>query len=143
MYLPAGRLDMLRVLGGHGADLGATDSAGDSALYWAARQGHAAVIRWLVEQGVSLDTQNKVSTTNTTCYNLCAVQCFIFIFCGEESSFSFYCLFSFSFCLFSFHILLGLAGRGVYPHGLQVRAHRGGAVLGRHRHQPRHARPRE
>ena len=78
---------MLRVLGGHGADLGATDSAGDSALYWAARQGHAAVIRWLVEQGVSLDTQNKVSTTNTTCYNPLAVfyfhfveRCFLFPF---------------------------------------------------------------
>ena len=89
---------MLRVLGGHGADLGATDSAGDSALYWAARQGHAAVIRWLVEQGVSLDTQNKVSTTNTTSYNHLRVFYFHFLRRGVF----FFFLFSFSFCLFSF-----------------------------------------
>ena len=90
---------MLRVLGGHGADLGATDSAGDSALYWAARQGHAAVIRWLVDQGVSLDTQNKVSTTNTTPYIVPAPCSILFSL--------FVCLFVFVDLVFHF-ILLGV-----------------------------------
>ena len=30
---------------------------GDSAVYWAARQGHLEVVRYLKEEGVSLDTQ--------------------------------------------------------------------------------------
>lgn len=33
---------------------------GDSAVYWAARQGHVEVIKYLHEEGVALDTQNKV-----------------------------------------------------------------------------------
>merc|ERR1719471_2558258 len=45
-----GRLEMLQVLNGHGADLGAVDVQGDNAVYWAARQGHSGVIRYLVEQ---------------------------------------------------------------------------------------------
>ena len=57
-----GRLEMLRVLHGHGADLGALDVQGDNAVYWAARQGHSSVIQYLVEQGVRVDTQNKVVT---------------------------------------------------------------------------------
>ena len=56
-----GRLEMLRVLGGHGADLTKLDSQGDSAVYWAARQGHTPVIEYLVTQGVRVDQQNKVS----------------------------------------------------------------------------------
>ena len=55
-----GRLEMLQVLGGHGADLAALDSQGDSAVYWAARQGHTPVIEYLVTQGVRVDQQNKV-----------------------------------------------------------------------------------
>ena len=55
-----GRLEMLQVLNGHGADLGAVDVQGDNAVYWAARQGHSGVIRYLVEQGVRVDAQNKV-----------------------------------------------------------------------------------
>ena len=55
-----GRLEMLRVLGGHGADLTKLDSQGDSAVYWAARQGHTPVIEYLVTQGVRVDQQNKV-----------------------------------------------------------------------------------
>ena len=38
---------------------------GDTAVYWAARQGHLEVIRYLVGEGVSLNTQNKVNATNT------------------------------------------------------------------------------
>ena len=56
-----GRLDMLRVLRGHGADLAAIDLQGDNAIYWAARQGHSGVIEYLVDQGVRVDQQNKVS----------------------------------------------------------------------------------
>ena len=33
---------------------------GDSAVYWAARQGHAPVIRFLVDHGVHVNQQNKV-----------------------------------------------------------------------------------
>ena len=34
-----------QVLVAHGANLGVADQQGDSAVYWAARQGHAPVIR--------------------------------------------------------------------------------------------------
>ncbi|KAG8176353.1 hypothetical protein JTE90_006143, partial [Oedothorax gibbosus] len=36
---------------------------GDSAIYWAARQGHDQVIRYLYEEGVSVDIQNKAKET--------------------------------------------------------------------------------
>ena len=56
-----GRLEMLKVLMSHGANLGAVDSAGDSGMSWAARQGHSQVLQFLVEQGVHVNQQNKVS----------------------------------------------------------------------------------
>ena len=56
-----GRLEMLRVLAGHGANLGQVDTQGDSAVYWAARQGHTQAIQYLVEQGVHVNQQNKVT----------------------------------------------------------------------------------
>ena len=62
-----GRLDMLRVLRGHGADLTALDLQGDNAIYWAARQGHSGVIEYLVDQGVKVDQQNKVSCRSDLC----------------------------------------------------------------------------
>ena len=55
-----GRLEMLKVLMSHGANLGAVDSAGDSGMSWAARQGHSQVLQFLVEQGVHVNQQNKV-----------------------------------------------------------------------------------
>ena len=55
-----GRLDMLKVLLSHGANLSAVDSAGDSGVSWAARQGHSGVLQYLVEQGVHVNQQNKV-----------------------------------------------------------------------------------
>ena len=55
-----GRLEMLKVLLSHGANLGAVDSAGDSGVSWAARQGHSGVLQFLVEQGVHVNQQNKV-----------------------------------------------------------------------------------
>ena len=57
-----GRLEMLKVLLSHGANLGALDSAGDSGVSWAARQGHSAVLQFLVEQGVHVNQQNKVTS---------------------------------------------------------------------------------
>ena len=60
-----GRLEMLKVLLSHGANLGAVDSAGDSGMSWAARQGHSQVLQFLVEQGVHVNQQNKVSTTTS------------------------------------------------------------------------------
>ena len=55
-----GRLEMLKVLLSHGANLGAVDSAGDSGVSWAARQGHSGVLQFLVEHGVHVNQQNKV-----------------------------------------------------------------------------------
>lgn len=34
---------------------------GDSCIYWAARQGQLDVIKYLKEENVSLDTQNRVN----------------------------------------------------------------------------------
>ena len=51
---------MLKVLLSHGANLSAVDSAGDSGVSWAARQGHSGVLQYLVEQGVHVNQQNKV-----------------------------------------------------------------------------------
>lgn len=39
-----------------------TDYRGDSAVYWAARQGHEEVIQFLVSQGVLINQQNKASS---------------------------------------------------------------------------------
>ena len=89
-----GRLEMLRVLGGHGADLTALDSQGDSAVFWAARQGHTPVIEYLVTQGARVDQQNKVSRGAFSCVDTC----FLFI------------------CYFV--LILFTVGRGVYSHGL-------------------------
>ena len=58
-----GRLEMLQVLVAHGANLGIMDQQGDSAVYWASRQGHAKVVKYLVEQGVHVNKQNKVIST--------------------------------------------------------------------------------
>ena len=46
---------------------------GDTAIYWAARQGHLEAIRCLHEAGVSLDSQNKVGTqlNFVHCVHLC------------------------------------------------------------------------
>jgi ankyrin repeat protein len=35
----------IKVLSTHGANLGQVDQQGDSALYWAARQGHHPVVK--------------------------------------------------------------------------------------------------
>ena len=91
-----GRLDMLRVLRGHGADLSALDLQGDNAIYWAARQGHSGVIEYLVDQGVRVDQQNKVSVIDS---------CSIFFY--------FSVLFHFISVLFTC-----VAWRSVYPHWL-------------------------
>ena len=37
------------------------DNRGDSAVYWAARQGHQDVVQYLISQGVHVNQQNKVS----------------------------------------------------------------------------------
>ncbi len=39
---------------------GLVDYRGDSAIYWAARQGHEEIIQYLVSQGVHINQQNKV-----------------------------------------------------------------------------------
>ena len=39
---------------------GLVDYRGDSAIYWAARQGHEDIIQYLVSQGVHINQQNKV-----------------------------------------------------------------------------------
>ena len=56
-----GQLDILKMLAAKGGNLGMVDHRGDSAIYWAARQGHEDIIRYLLSQGVHLNQQNKVS----------------------------------------------------------------------------------
>ena len=56
-----GQLDILKMLAAKGGNLGMVDHRGDSAIYWAARQGHEDLIRYLLSQGVHLNQQNKVS----------------------------------------------------------------------------------
>ena len=55
-----GQLDILKMLAAKGGNLGMVDHRGDSAIYWAARQGHEDIIRYLLSQGVHLNQQNKV-----------------------------------------------------------------------------------
>ena len=51
----------LQVLAKKGGNLGMVDNRGDSAVYWAARQGHHDVVQYLISQGVHVNQQNKVS----------------------------------------------------------------------------------
>ena len=48
---------------------------GDTAVYWAARQGHLDVIKYLVEEGVSLNTQNKVTEYSLSAHNSLITVC--------------------------------------------------------------------
>ena len=50
----------LQVLAKKGGNLGMVDNRGDSAVYWAARQGHQDVVQYLISQGVHVNQQNKV-----------------------------------------------------------------------------------
>ncbi|KAK8741005.1 hypothetical protein OTU49_017411, partial [Cherax quadricarinatus] len=51
-----GQLEALRFLVKKGGSLDATDAQGDTPLHWAARQGHAHVIAYLIEQGAQINT---------------------------------------------------------------------------------------
>ena len=95
-----GRLDMLRVLRGHGADLAALDLQGDNAIYWAARQGHSGVIEYLVDQGVRVDTQNKVSGNGSV--SVCLIFNLLYLL----------------FCILFLFLFTCVAWRGLYPHWL-------------------------
>lgn len=55
-----GQLDALKFLVKKGGGLETTDTQGDTPLHWAARQGHAHIIAYLIEQGAQINTQNKV-----------------------------------------------------------------------------------
>ena len=50
-----------KVLAKKGGNLGMVDNRGDSAVYWAARQGHHHVVQYLISQGVHVNQQNKVN----------------------------------------------------------------------------------
>ena len=45
-----------------GGSVDAQDVQGDTPLHWAARQGHAHIIVFLIEQGAQINAQNKVSS---------------------------------------------------------------------------------
>ena len=52
---------IFQVLAKKGGNLGMVDNRGDSAVYWAARQGHHHVVQYLISQGVHVNQQNKVT----------------------------------------------------------------------------------
>ena len=52
---------IFQVLAKKGGNLGMVDNRGDSAVYWAARQGHHHVVQYLISQGVHVNQQNKVN----------------------------------------------------------------------------------
>ena len=97
-----GRLEMLKVLLSHGANLGAVDSAGDSGVSWAARQGHSAVLQFLVEQGVHVNQQNKVITVILLLLTTSMFYTFTFTFI--------------LFLFFIYFVFVLLAGRGLPAH---------------------------
>ena len=55
---------IFQVLAKKGGNLGMVDNRGDSAVYWAARQGHHHVVQYLISQGVHVNQQNKVKKHN-------------------------------------------------------------------------------
>lgn len=50
-----------------GAELEATDSRGETPLFWAARQGNAEAVRLLAAAGAMIGALNKVTTTTLLC----------------------------------------------------------------------------
>ena len=56
-----GKLDALKVLLGRGAKVNVTESLrGTNALMWAAEQGHADVVRFLLDNGADVQAQSSV-----------------------------------------------------------------------------------
>lgn len=52
------------------AEINLADSNGDTAIHWAAREGHSHIVRLLYEHGADVDRQNKVNlVVITTNYN--------------------------------------------------------------------------
>jgi len=64
MAAGSGQIDILEFLRDKGVSFNVKDRHGDSALYWAARQGHSNVVMYLHQNGVPLDEINKVNTNN-------------------------------------------------------------------------------
>ena len=54
-----GQLEILKALADKGADLNLADYRGDSPIFWAERQGHEEIIKYLLAQGVQTNQQNK------------------------------------------------------------------------------------
>ena len=59
----SGRLAVVQYLVGQGADAGATDNGGATALHWAAQYGHLAVVQYLVGQGVDVGATDNGGAT--------------------------------------------------------------------------------
>lgn len=63
----AGHLEVIHYLHMKGAALNATDRSGDTPLFYAARNGHTAIVNYLTNEGyVNLNAVNNVSDKTDT-----------------------------------------------------------------------------
>lgn len=57
----AGQYEVVRYLHLKGASSGSVDRRGDTPLFWAARHGHAQVVRYILEEKADVNFVNKVT----------------------------------------------------------------------------------
>ena len=62
----AGREDLVELIAGFKADVNAGDASGRTALHWASREGHPAVVQVLVKVGANVEAKNEVSLKRET-----------------------------------------------------------------------------
>jgi ankyrin repeat protein len=66
----AGHHDVINYLQMKGARLDVIDKRGDTALFWAARNGHAHIVRYLCDEGVNVNGRNKVRIDKYTHFSI-------------------------------------------------------------------------
>ena len=62
----AGREDLVELLADFKADLDAGNAEGMTALHWASREGHLAVVQVLLKVGADVEAKNQVSLKRET-----------------------------------------------------------------------------
>jgi ankyrin repeat protein len=66
-----GQLAVLRLLQKHGANLQNLDEQGDTPLIYAAKGGHLDTVRFLLQAGIAVGVQDKVTYSNfVICFNI-------------------------------------------------------------------------